>query len=186
MKKLLLGGIAALAVVVATERPASAWINSKFSVGLNWHWQSGGNNLLWGLFRNGQPPGPEAYGGGYNGGHPGFNVAPFPYFGGGPNGGPNGGPGSYGSYGTENSAPTTMPTAPPPSSDAGPARNAVAQFYPAVWHTPAAYQPVSYSSPYYPQYVYPQYGYPQSTYPQYGYPVEGAYGTWGAPQYWGR
>jgi hypothetical protein len=183
MKKVLLGGIAALAVVLATDRPASAWINSKFSVGLNWAYQSGGNNLLWGLFRNGQPPGPEAYGNGHHA--PPFQVAPFPYFGGVPNGAPHGG-NAYGSYGNDGAAPAMMPTTPPPpAGDARtPPSSAVAHFHPAVWHTPAAYQPVSYySSPYYP---YPQYTYPQYAYPQYAYPAQGAYGSWGAPQYWGR
>jgi hypothetical protein len=44
--------------LAATERPAQAWVNSRFSVGLNWSFQSGGNSAFWGLWRNGQVPGP--------------------------------------------------------------------------------------------------------------------------------
>jgi len=83
MKKIL--GLGLLAVCLAmSERPASAWVNSKFGIGLNWNWQSGGNNFLWGLFRNGQPPGPGCDGpcG------PGFGGAGF--------GGPGYGPGCPG------------------------------------------------------------------------------------------
>ena len=57
MKKFLLIGALALAVAAALEYQAWAWINTNFSVGLNYCYQSGGNNLLWGVFRNGQPGG---------------------------------------------------------------------------------------------------------------------------------
>ncbi len=57
MRKFTLLGLTALALAAMSFEPASAWINFKFGVGLNWNWQSGGNNTLWGLFRNGQPPG---------------------------------------------------------------------------------------------------------------------------------
>lgn len=52
-------GLLALALAALADQPASAWVNSKFGIGLNWNWQSGGNNFLWGFFRNGQPPGPN-------------------------------------------------------------------------------------------------------------------------------
>ncbi|MBM4069284.1 MAG: hypothetical protein FJ271_10110 [Planctomycetes bacterium] len=57
MKKLLVVGALALAVVVLSERQASAWCHCKFGVGLNFDYQAGGNNWLWGAFKNGQPPG---------------------------------------------------------------------------------------------------------------------------------
>lgn len=57
MRKMTLLGLMALAVAALSHEQAGAWINFKFGVGLNWNWQSGGNNTLWGLFRNGQPPG---------------------------------------------------------------------------------------------------------------------------------
>lgn len=83
MKKLLTLSVLTLGVLAATERPAQAWVNMKFGVGLNWQLQSGGNNFLWGMFRNGQVPGPEAYqpGGPYT--QPGYQQGPngFPYFG---------------------------------------------------------------------------------------------------------
>ena len=56
MKRLVSLGLLAGCIVLASERPAQAWVNSKFSVGLNWNYQSGNNTLLWGLFRNGQAP----------------------------------------------------------------------------------------------------------------------------------
>jgi hypothetical protein len=61
MKKLVVAGLFAISVLAISEQQASAWINSRFGVGLNWDWQSGGNNFLWGAWRNGQPPGPEAF-----------------------------------------------------------------------------------------------------------------------------
>lgn len=61
MKKILPIGLLTLCFAVAAQERASAWINSRFGIGLNWGWQSGGNNLLWGLFRDGQPCGPDIY-----------------------------------------------------------------------------------------------------------------------------
>ena len=70
MKKFVLAGLCAIAVTAMVQQPASAWINSRFGVGLNWDFQSGGNNFGWGAWRNGQPPGPESFGGGgYGHGH---------------------------------------------------------------------------------------------------------------------
>lgn len=61
MKNLLLVGALALTTACISEEQASAWINSQFGVGLNWNWASGGNCLGWGLFRDGQPGGPDIY-----------------------------------------------------------------------------------------------------------------------------
>ena len=58
MKKFLAMGVLALLAAAFSQQNASAWINAKFGVGLNWGWQAGGNNLLWGVFRNGQTPAP--------------------------------------------------------------------------------------------------------------------------------
>jgi hypothetical protein len=83
MKKIVVAGLVAVGLMAITQQQASAWINSKFGIGLNWDVQSGGNQVLWGAWRNGQPPGPEAfggYGGGgyYQGGMPGHAYAPMP------------------------------------------------------------------------------------------------------------
>ena len=59
MKKFLTMGALALALTAVYSAPAPAWLNWKFGIGMNLGWQSGGNNTLWGLFRNGQPPGPD-------------------------------------------------------------------------------------------------------------------------------
>lgn len=80
MKKIVLAGLIAIAAVASSQQQASAWVNSRFSVGLNWGWQSGGNNALWGAWRNGQPPGPEAFGGGFSPMHgiPSYGMTPMP------------------------------------------------------------------------------------------------------------
>jgi hypothetical protein len=75
MKKVLVAGMLAVAMIAATGQQVSAWHNNRFSIGLNWQHQSGGNSWLWGAYRNGQPPGPEAFGGGFEQ----FNSAPQYY-----------------------------------------------------------------------------------------------------------
>jgi len=149
MKKMLLLGAFALSLVALTERPAQAWVNSKFGVGLNWHLQSGGNNFLWGLFRNGQVPGPESF---YQGGpmsQPGYMQGPqgFPYFGSAP-----GGPGG-------------APAAAEPSQ--APQNNMHANYYQPNYFHNASYVP---SQSYAPNYYYqPQYYQPQSFQPTWTY-----------------
>jgi len=65
MKKLLTMGALAVALLACSQQQASAWKNMKFACGLNWEWSSGGNSFGWGLWRNGQPPGPEGFGNGH-------------------------------------------------------------------------------------------------------------------------
>jgi hypothetical protein len=64
MKKFITMGALSLAVAAVCSAPAPAWLNWRFGIGLNFGWQSGGNNTMWGLFRNGQPPGPDCCPGG--------------------------------------------------------------------------------------------------------------------------
>jgi hypothetical protein len=139
MKHLLTLGVAAIAVALATSRPAEAWTNAKFSIGLNWACQSGNNSLLWGFWRNGQVP--DDYGPGPGGGPslpPGYGppyppgTQPFPYFG-------------------MNQAPS-MPNAyygAPTQNYAGSYNNS---FYPASYQT-------GYQSPYYLPTYSPSYNY---------------------------
>jgi hypothetical protein len=141
MKKLLSIGMLTVCALALTERPADAWVNSKFSIGLNWHLQSGNNNVLWGLWKNGQVPGPEAFGGGGHGAP--FQFGPqmqpagqFPFFG-------NGQPTMPQAYPAQ--------TAPPPQT--------------AQQYTYNPFQNVSYQ-PNTGYYYYPQ---PQYTYPAYSY-----------------
>ncbi|MBX9677709.1 MAG: hypothetical protein K2X38_03015 [Gemmataceae bacterium] len=61
MNRLAFAALASLAIVVASSTPALAWKSSKFGIGLNWERQSGNNNFLWGMHRNGQVP--EGFGG---------------------------------------------------------------------------------------------------------------------------
>jgi hypothetical protein len=77
MKKLLAMGALAVALLAVSQQQASAWKNVKFGCGLNWEWSSGGNCFGWGLWRSGQPPGPESFG--YPGHGPyGNGFAPMP------------------------------------------------------------------------------------------------------------
>jgi hypothetical protein len=58
MKKVLAVGLLAICAIALSQQHASAWINNRFGVGMNWSYQSGGNSVC-GIWRNGQPPGPE-------------------------------------------------------------------------------------------------------------------------------
>jgi hypothetical protein len=71
MKKYLSIGMLTVCALVISEHQAQAWVNSKFNIGLSWNLQSGNNSYLWGLWRNGQVPGPEPYGPGPGGPPPG-------------------------------------------------------------------------------------------------------------------
>lgn len=154
MKKLLPIGLLAVSIAALSQEQASAWINSRFGIGLNWSWQSGGNNFLWGLFRDGQPPAPcpipgcapPFMPGGPMPCGPMGGCGPYP-----PGGGPAFGvPGQI--YGTNdfqffgrNSTPVN------------PSGPALANL-PQMTHT-SAYHPVSYTAP--------QQSYPYANYPYY-------------------
>jgi hypothetical protein len=57
VKKSLVIGLLALGLSALSQQQAAAWTKFNFSVGLNLSWESGNNNFLWGLFRDGQAPG---------------------------------------------------------------------------------------------------------------------------------
>jgi hypothetical protein len=81
MKKIIASGLLAIALIAMSQQQASAWVNSKFGIGLNWERQSGANNLFWGAWHNGQVPGPEAFQNGpYTGGYSGGAYPPAPYY----------------------------------------------------------------------------------------------------------
>lgn len=65
MKKFLIMGFLAVVGLALAQQQASAWVNCKFGVGLNWQFQSGGNSCFWGAFVNGQPPGSDFGQGGF-------------------------------------------------------------------------------------------------------------------------
>jgi hypothetical protein len=148
MKKLLVLGLSAVVVALATGRPADAWINSKFSVGLNWQWQSANNCFLWGVYRNGEvPQNPGAY---YMGPPPAVPGQPaFPWFG--------------------NAAPKS--NAPTVSTGQMPYTSASYSGYGTDIYSPASYQP-NYQQGYQPSYE-PNY---QQGY-QSGYQPDSYYGT---------
>jgi len=61
MKKFVVASLMAILIACASQHQASAWINSKFGIGMNWSYASGGNSFGYGLIRNGQPGGPEFF-----------------------------------------------------------------------------------------------------------------------------
>jgi hypothetical protein len=132
MRKFVAMAAPALLLAACSQQEAWAWINAKFGVGLNWSYQSGGNNLAWGVFRNGQPPCPD--GPGYYG--PGYGAPDYFHA--------QGYQGHPYAQGTE--------TAPVPTPAAGPAspgtRPTSSLDYPG-------YQPVSYPMYYQPSYFIP-------------------------------
>jgi len=170
MKKILPISLLTLCFAAIAQDQASAWINSRAGIGLNWSWQSGGNNLFWGLFRDGQPPAPcptpgcgPMMGGPMMGGP----MMGGPMMGGPMMGGPMGGcpqgypfPGPHQSYG-----PNEFPFFGRNASPAAPGANlpqTVQNGYNAAQHpvgySPAARQGYHYSN-YAPQYP-ASYGYP--------------------------
>jgi hypothetical protein len=62
MKKILLLGLLAIGASALSQQSASAWVNSRFGIGLNWDYQSGGNQIAWGLWQNNQPGGADPAG----------------------------------------------------------------------------------------------------------------------------
>lgn len=131
MKKAYVSGLLALGLALTAQQEAGAWVNFKFGAGVNWQWQSGNNQVLWGAFRSGQLPGPEAFGG-Y--GHPGG----FPHFGGAP-------------AGTDAPAATSTPSTP---AAAAPMQQTL--WYGANPFSTVSYNPYSYgyAPSYYPSYYY--------------------------------
>jgi hypothetical protein len=175
MKRFLVLGPLALTLALLSGQTASAWVNFKFGAGVNWSWQSGGNNFLWGFFRNGQPPGPDVayppnghapgYPPGY-GGYPGYPPqATFP-----------GNPTPYGPFdfqyfghqpGMGHDAAQQ-----PQSAPANPQTPVAGQNTQVSWYGNGAYQPVSYSHTSF-------YSNPWQ------YPVSSSNGTYNqAPSYW--
>jgi hypothetical protein len=138
MKKILVASALALALAAGTQQPASAWCSAKFSIGLNCEFSSGNNNLLWGLFKNGQVPD------GYGGGPLGEFYAPVPT--------------PVGPHGFTAPAPTPVQTPRSYYTPSSPLAN-----YPANYYYPQAYP-----ANYYPStnYYYPMtYSYPANYYP---------------------
>jgi hypothetical protein len=158
MKKLLSLGLLTVCALAISENQAHAWVNCKFSIGLNWHLQSANNSTLWGLWKNGQVPGPEAFGGGGQYGTVPFGQNPgggaFPFYGSAPQAAPQG-------YPTETTPPPVQTTQ--QQAYYGMPQNYSYNPYQAVSYQPNAY---SYPSNYYP--IYNQY---------YGYQYQ-------APSYW--
>lgn len=52
MKRMIIGALLALALILSSQQRASAWVKANFSVGLNWTVEGGGNCFFWGLWRS--------------------------------------------------------------------------------------------------------------------------------------
>jgi hypothetical protein len=162
MKKFLVTGALALAAVALFQQQASAWKDCKFGIGLNWHYSSGGNNCLWGAFKNGQPPGcPDCINCGPN--CPGTYYKNYHWYGAPPMG-PSCADGGFGppmahgmGFGPEGPPMAAPPGAAFPPAPAPAAPNAENQVY---WFNAPAYRNVNYNPGYYPQgYFMPVSGY---------------------------
>jgi hypothetical protein len=150
MKKFLSMGLLTVCALAVADQEAHAWVNGKFSVGLNWQVQSANNSFLWGVFKNGQVPGPEAFGqpgpghghfgpgGGYM---PPAAQQPFPYFGAMP--------------GYNQPAPAGYPQVAPKTAPTSAPTNAAVGYYYNPYQT-ASYQPYQNYYPYGSVYYYPQ------------------------------
>lgn len=65
MKKIIIAGMMSACLMAVTQHPASAFVNSRIGVGLNWDCNCGGSSALWGAWRNGpQTAEPPELGGG--------------------------------------------------------------------------------------------------------------------------
>lgn len=146
MKKIILSGVLALGLALVSGQQAQAWVNFKVGIGANLQWQSGGNSLLWGMFRGQQPGGFGGYDGncgpgGCGLGH-GFGLGhghEYPFFG---------------------AAPTTAPVLAAPSAPPAATTPAVTNTQPTYWY--GGYNPYHLTSyganPYYgSSYYYPSY-----------------------------
>lgn len=164
MKKLLSMGLLTFCALTASQQQAQAWVNAKFSVGLNWQMQSGNNNWLWGAWKNGQVPGPEAFGQGGGGGVPFMSgpggmsqpIGQFPFYGAQPN--PQPMPQAQGYF----------PTETPPPALAQNAYNQAAPYYYNPYQT-VSYQNAGAYGYYYPNYSYPAYSQSYGQVPYYWY-----------------
>jgi hypothetical protein len=164
MKKLFLSGLLALGATLVSQQSAQAWVNFKFSAGVNAHLQSGNNCLLWGLFKDG-PGGPDCFNGHPGGlqGYPGPHGPHGPY-------GPGPGPGYGHDFPFFGSA-TPVPAAPP----AGPTAPTSTPAQQTYWQGGNPYHTTGYNPGAYP---YP------TVNPGYYYPAN--YGHYYAPSYWYR
>lgn len=61
MKKFIVTVALALGLIAGSQQSASAWVNSRLSIGLNWHYEAAGNSFFWGMWRNGTPGGPDYF-----------------------------------------------------------------------------------------------------------------------------
>jgi hypothetical protein len=61
MKKILAFALLTLCCLALVQQEACAWTNQRFSFGMEWQRQTGGNSFC-GIWRNGQPPGADAFG----------------------------------------------------------------------------------------------------------------------------
>jgi hypothetical protein len=86
MKKMVVAGVVALALVAGAQQQASAYCKCNFGVGFNLSYEGGGNSFLWGLIKSAPCPGQMPIdgnllppgGGGYHGQVMDGAIAPIP------------------------------------------------------------------------------------------------------------
>jgi hypothetical protein len=136
MRRLFTLTLLSIAALALSARPALAWTNFRFNVGLNLAWQGAGNCYFFGLFRSGPAPAPWTVG---------CSTAGYPYY---PYYAPYTPP-YYDPNCLVGRASTTTPaaTAAPPTAPASATR-------PAVTPTSSVFRPVGYFPNQAPSYWY--------------------------------
>jgi hypothetical protein len=138
MKRFIALSLAALALALLAQQPASAWSNIRFKAGIDLQWQSGNNSWFWGAFTSGQYPSCCSTGGGMDYGY-GYQSYPYGY-------------GAAAAYpygaaaGPSTSSPPPVTSTPPagtPSGGGTPSANRVGY---TSWYG-SGYQPVGYFYP---------------------------------------
>jgi hypothetical protein len=167
MKRLLVGSLLALTLLLGSWQQASAYFKSQFGVGLQWNIECGGNKLGWGLYRSDPMPG----GGGA---WPGM----YPY-------GMGTGAGyGYGGYPMVDAS--TAPAVTPAPATPAPANSST----PAATTTPSSVKPVGSTVPTqqvnYSYETAPSYNYGGYNYNGYNYGSTGSNYGYGyqTPSYW--
>jgi hypothetical protein len=176
MKRLLVGSLLALALLLGSRQQASAYFKSQFGVGLQWNIECGGNKLAWGLYSSQPMPGG---GGAWPGMYPSFGMGSGYGYGGYP---------MADAYTAPSTAPATV--TPAPANSSTPAAATVPSAVKPVGSSAATRQ-VNYSYETAPSYNYGGYNYGGYNYGGYNY---GNYGSTGynygygygyqTPSYW--
>lgn len=173
MKRLLVGCLLALTLLLGSWQQASAYFKSQFGVGLQWNIECGGNKFGWGLYNSSGLPGGQ-------GAWPGM----YPAMSYGMGGMYNGYPIVDASTAPATTAPATVTPAPATGSTPAATSTTPSGVKPVAGSVPT--QQVNYSYETAPAYNYGGYNYNSYNYGNYGYGSTGYGYNYGyqTPSYW--